>query len=259
MPRRAVHDLGQRRDVVEVEAQRDPEASVERLREQARTRRRADEREGRQVHLHRARHRALADQDVEAEVLHRRVEDLLDGRRQAVDLVHEEDVVRLQVRQDPGEVARPGDHRARRQPQPGAHLARDDVREGRLAEAGRTRQEHVVERLAAALRRREEDREVLADLRLADVLAEVLGPQLRLDRGVVFEGGAGEDLVLVLGQAATVYRPDGGPPRSGDRAVLRPTSAAAAPLSGTVRTRGCRPPARSRRRRARPRPSGSRG
>ena len=42
-----------------------------------------------------------------------------------------------------------------------------------------------------------EDREVLADLRLADVLAEVLGPQLRLDGDVVFESGAGQDLAGV--------------------------------------------------------------
>ena len=88
---------------------------------------------------------------------------------------------------------------------PGAHLARDDVRERRLAEAGRPGQQDVVERLAAAPRRREEDREVLADLGLADVLAEVLRAQLRLDGGVVLERGAGQDLAGVS-QAASVYR-----------------------------------------------------
>ena len=75
----------------------------------------------------------------------------------------------------PGEVARARDHRPGGQAQPGAHLARDDVRERRLAETRRAGQQDVVERLAAALRRRQEDREVLADLRLPDVLGEDCG------------------------------------------------------------------------------------
>ena len=193
--RRAVHDLRQRGDVVEVQAQRDAEAAVQRLGEQARARRRADQREGRQVHLHRARHRPFADEDVEPEVLHRRVEDLLDRGREAVDLVHEQDVAGLEVRQDAGQVARARDHRPRGQAQARAHLPRDDVRERRLAETRRPRQQNVVEGLAAALRGGEKDREVLADLRLPDVFAEVLRPQLRLDGGVVLERGPGEDFL----------------------------------------------------------------
>ena len=48
----------------------------------------------------------LADHDVELEVLHRRVEDFLDDRAQAVDLVDEQHVVRLQVGEQRREVAR---------------------------------------------------------------------------------------------------------------------------------------------------------
>ncbi len=76
-------------------------------------RRRADQREGRQVHLDRPRHRALADHDVEPEVLHRGIEDLLDRGREAVDLVDEEDVLRLEVREEAREIPGPRDHRAR--------------------------------------------------------------------------------------------------------------------------------------------------
>ena len=155
--RRAIDDLRQGVDVVEIQPQRDAEAPVERLGEQARPRRGADQREGRQVHLHRARHRPFADDDVQPEVLHGRVEDLLDGRAQAVDLVHEEDVARLEVRQDAGEIAGARDHRARGQAQTRAHLARDDVGERRLSEARRAGQEHVIERLAAPARRGQED------------------------------------------------------------------------------------------------------
>ena len=53
----------------------------------------------------------LPDDDVELEVLHRRIEDLFDGRRQAVNLVDEQHFARLQVRQDAGEVAGLLDHR----------------------------------------------------------------------------------------------------------------------------------------------------
>ena len=56
--------------------------------------------------------RALADQDVEAAVLHGRVEHLLDRPVEAVDLVDEEHVAVLQVGEERGEVAGPGQHRA---------------------------------------------------------------------------------------------------------------------------------------------------
>ena len=71
----------------------DPEARAERRREEPRPGRRADQGEPRQVEPQRARRRALAEDDVQLEVLHRRVEDLLDRPVQPVDLVDEEDVV----------------------------------------------------------------------------------------------------------------------------------------------------------------------
>ena len=48
----------------------------------------------------------FADHDVDLEVLERRIEDLLDDRRQPVDLVDEQHVARLEVGEDRGEVAR---------------------------------------------------------------------------------------------------------------------------------------------------------
>ena len=53
-----------------------------------------------------ARRRPLADHDVELKVLHRRVEHLLDDRAQAMDLVDEQHVARLQVGEQRREVAR---------------------------------------------------------------------------------------------------------------------------------------------------------
>jgi hypothetical protein len=68
------------------------EAVAQRRGEQARARGRADEREARQVEPHRARADPLADQQIELEVLHRGIEDLLDRGREAVDLVDEQHV-----------------------------------------------------------------------------------------------------------------------------------------------------------------------
>ena len=119
----------------------------------------------------RARRRSLADDEVELEVLHRRIEDLLDRRVQPVDLVDEQHVAILEIGEERGEVARPGDHRARGRAEIDAELARDDLGERRLAEAGGPGEQHMVERLAPRARRLDEDFEVGADLGLADELA----------------------------------------------------------------------------------------
>ena len=116
---------------------------------------------------------ALARHDVDAEVVDRRVEALLDDGVQAVDLVDEEDVVLLRAScEERRERALVLDDRAARRDELDAHLVREDVRERRLAEAGRPAEEDVIERLAALLRRLDEDAEVLLVLRLPDVVVE---------------------------------------------------------------------------------------
>ena len=90
----------------------------------------------------------------------------------------------------------------------------DEVRQRRLADAGRAREEHVVERLAALLRRRDEDLEVLDDLGLADVLVEAARAQRRvvLERRRVHQARArrrrrlrlGGALFVLLAHAATL-------------------------------------------------------
>ena len=166
---------------VEVEPEREPEAVAQRRRQQARARRRADQRERRQVERERARGRPLADDDVEPEVLERRVEDLLDGAVQPVDLVDEEHVARLERGEDRGDVALALERRARDLADADAELAADDLRERGLAEPGRAGEQNVVERLAARLRRVERDRELLLDALLADEVGERARPQRALE------------------------------------------------------------------------------
>ena len=114
MPAERAHDARQLLRRIELQALHDAEAVAQRRGQQAGARGGADQRERRQVELDRARGGALADHDVDLEVLHRRVQHFLDHRRQAVDLVDEQHVARLQVGQQRGEVAGALDHRARR-------------------------------------------------------------------------------------------------------------------------------------------------
>src|SRR5690606_18785945 len=69
-----------------------------------------------------------------------------------------------------------------------AHLAGHERSERRLPEPGRPVEQHMVERLAPALRRLDGDGERLPHLVLADELGQPLGAKARLDALVVLEG-----------------------------------------------------------------------
>ena len=86
------------------------------------------------------------------ELLHRRIEHLLDDPRQAVDLVDEQDVARRAVREDRGEVTGAFDRGTARDADLRAHLVRDAVRGRRLPDAGRPVEQDVLDRLLAQLR-----------------------------------------------------------------------------------------------------------
>src|SRR6266511_2254822 len=130
--------------------------------------------------------------DVEAKVLHRRVERLLDRGREPVDLVDEEDVARRERGEQPREVALLHERGAARDVQRDAELAREDVRERRLAEPRRTGEEHVIERLAARLRGLGVDLEVLDDLLLPHVLREGGGAERLLEARLALVGPGGD-------------------------------------------------------------------
>ena len=164
-----------------LEPERDAEAVAQRRRQQTGAGGGADQRERREVEAQRAGARPLADDDVDRAVLHRRVEDLLDRPRQPVDLVDEEDVARLERRQDRRQVALPLQRRPRDGVDARAHLDRDDVRQAGLAEARRPGQQHVVGRLAALARGRHEQRELVDDVALADEVLQPARPQRPLE------------------------------------------------------------------------------
>ncbi len=174
---------------VEIEPHRNAEAVAQRRGEQARARGRADQREAREIDLHRARRRPLADDQVELEILHRRIEDFLDRRIEPVDLVDEQHVAVFEIGQQRREVAGLGDDRAGGGAEVHAEFARDDLRQRGLAEARRADEQHVIERFLARARRLDEHREVGARLLLADEFGEALRTQRGLRVFVAALGG----------------------------------------------------------------------
>src|ERR1700730_4924262 len=99
--------------------------------------------------LDRACMRALFQNEVDGEILHRRVKKLLDGAGKPVDLIHEQDAAPLQIRENPHEIARSFEGRAGRRDQAPLHLVGYDVGEGRLAQSGWSMEKHVVQRFLA--------------------------------------------------------------------------------------------------------------
>src|SRR2546426_10725664 len=83
------------------------------------------------------------------ELLHRRVEDLLDDAGQTVDLVDEQDGTVLEVRQDRGEIAGAFDRGPARDLYRNTELVRDHARERGLPHSRRTVERDVLERLRA--------------------------------------------------------------------------------------------------------------
>ena len=120
-----------------------------------------------------------ADDQIQLEILHRWVEDFLDRGLQAVDLVDEQHVARLEVGEDRGEIPGALDHRAGGGAEADAKLAGDDLGQRGLAEAGGAMKKHMVKGFAAMAGGLDEDGEVLA----AGLLAGEVGERLRAQGG----------------------------------------------------------------------------
>jgi hypothetical protein len=75
---------------------------------------------------------------------------------------------------------------------------RNDVRQRGLPQSGRTEQQHMVERFAALPRRLDENRELLANFFLADILGESAWTQCALDDLFLHAGDLGADHAIEL-------------------------------------------------------------
>ncbi len=212
--------------------------------------RRADQREAFHRHRQRLRVRSVAEPDVDAEVLHRRVEEFLELRPEAVDLVDEQHVAGAEAGEQADEVAGPLQHRTRGGAALDAHLARDQHRQRGLAEARGAEEEDVVERLAAPTCRVDRDLQRGADLLLPDELVEPRRAQRRLGASLVGKRRGRGHLDAAVRSSATsrrrgqpAHRPLGGPQHvlgvTGDAAVGGGGRARPAPACGWWRRNGC--------------------
>ena len=130
---RAADDLLDLLGRVIIDPPEEPESGAQRRGEQSRARRSADQREPLEMEPDRPGARAPVEDDVEPEVLHRRVEVLLDDPVHAMDLVDEEDPPLGQRGQNAGEIPGALEGRAARAPDFGLHLARQQKGECRLS------------------------------------------------------------------------------------------------------------------------------
>ncbi len=133
---------------------------------------RSDEGEGGDCELYRLRAGSFVEEDVDAEVLHGRVEILLDHGVQTVNLVDEEDIVRFERHEYAGQVARFVEHGAGSGLEAYAEFVGDDVGESGLAQTRRAVEECVIESLAAHAGGLDKDREVVDYFLLPGEVAE---------------------------------------------------------------------------------------
>ena len=189
-PRGAEDNLVELLGLVVIEPLANREAGQQRRSQQPAAGGRADERESGQVEPDAARVWSLVNDDVEFEILHGRVEVLLDRLLQAMDFVDEQHVAFFEVGQQAGEIAGFFDGRTAGAFEVGAHGLGEDVGQRGFAQARGPAQQDVIDRFVALFGGGDGDFQALLDLGLAGEFGEQRWPQRHFKRHVRL----GEDL-----------------------------------------------------------------
>ena len=179
--RRLIHDNAQILVAVKLEPVNDSESAAQRRREQSGPRCGADQGEFGQRHLDAPRPGSLSDDDVDVEILHGRIEDLLDGRVQPVDFIDEQNVVRLEICEIGGQISPFFYDRTAGRAYADLHFVGNDGRQRCFAQSRRAVEQHVVERFLSFDRGLDADLDVVFYLLLPDVLAQSLRPKALLE------------------------------------------------------------------------------
>ena len=165
---------------VEVQPHRNAEPVTQRRGQQALPRGCANQRERRQIDPHASGSRPFTNDEVKRAVLHRGIEHFFNDWIKPVDLVDEQHVMRFQIGEQRGEIARLGDHRAGGCAESHPQLICDDLRQSGLAQPGRAEEQRVIHRLAARFRGLYEDFQIIARTLLPDEFAQALRAQRRI-------------------------------------------------------------------------------
>ena len=165
---------------VVVEAFPDSEAGQERGTEQATACGGSDEREAREAQANAAGVGPLVDDDVEFEVLHRRIKVLLDGLLKTMNLINEEHIPFGKIGEQTRQIGSLFNGRTARGTQGSPHGAGQDVGNGRLSQTRGAAQEDMIQRLFAAQRRLNSDLQPFLHLGLAGEIGKSRRPQRHL-------------------------------------------------------------------------------
>ena len=156
----------------------------------------ADEREMAKLKRVNARTGALADDEIDAKVLHGGIEDFLDSWLEAVNFIEKEDFLAFERSKDSGEVAFAFEQRTGAGFDRNVEFIGDDLGESGFAEARRAVEQNVIESFAAAARGFNSDRDVFLDALLADIFIQTLWADAGLYARVFIVGSTGDDSVL---------------------------------------------------------------
>ena len=125
-----------------------------------------------------------ADDDIDPEVLHGSVEDLLNSRTKSVDLIEEEDVTAFEIGEDGDEVASPLKRRSGGGPETRPGRGSNDPGERGLAEPRWAVEEEVFDRFAPSGRPGKHRAQGADDVRLTDILLERGRAEGAIERGI---------------------------------------------------------------------------
>src|SRR6202521_258393 len=182
--RRAVNDDQQIRRLVEIQPVHDAKPRAQRRGNQPGSRGGPDQRKGAQRKRMNLCPRPLADDQVHAEIFHRRVEHFFDRGLQAVNFIQEENFLFLERGQYRRQVAFALQQRSRAGLDRHVQFVGNDLRERGFSQPRRPVEQHVVQRFAAAPRRIYGNLNILFDAFLPDVLVETLGADADFDARV---------------------------------------------------------------------------
>lgn len=121
-----------------------------------------------QINFDRARGRTLADDQIQLEILHGRIEDFLHRNGHAMDFIHKEYVMSAEIGEDGRQIPAALQHRAGSADQVDAQFCGHDLRQSRLAQARIAVKQRMIQRLAALSGRAQVDAQIGAQLVLAD-------------------------------------------------------------------------------------------
>ena len=198
----APNDRAQLCGGIKIKPHRNAEAIEQGFCQQAGTGGRADQGEPRQLDLDRARRWPLPDHDVEAIILHRRIEHLFHSRGQTMDLINEENIICFQIGQQRGKVAGLGNHRPGGGAKINPQLIGHNLRQRCFAKPGRAVKQDMVKRFFAGLRRLDKDPQIILRQPLANKVIKtfrtqrhisVFGLARAVNHAVVIVSGLGQN------------------------------------------------------------------